>query len=180
MNDSRFPALFFLLLLALAMLQWVHAYPQLPDRMASHFSANGTPNGWQPKQAFFLVMPLVVVLCAVMSFLVPRVIALMPSDKINLPNKDYWLAPERRDETWRFFGAQMAWFGCALLFLLLSAASLAINANLPSIGQFDSQRMWYVLAGFVIFVVIWMIHFVRHFFNVPNSHATSAQNSWKK
>ena len=169
MNDSRLPALLFFLMLVLAVLQWVHVYPQLPDRMASHFAANGTPNGWQPKQTFFVLMSFVVVLCAVISFLVPRVIGLVSPNNINLPNQSFWLAPERRDETWRFFSAQMAWFGCALLFLLLYATSQAINANLPSVRHFNSQGMWYVLTGFVLFCIAWSVHFLRHFLRTPPS-----------
>src|ERR1700758_1494825 len=47
MNNTRLPALLYLVMLAFGVLHWAQVYPQLPDRMASHFSANGTPNGWQ-------------------------------------------------------------------------------------------------------------------------------------
>ena len=55
MNNVRLPALFFAFMLVLAVLQWVQVYPQLPDRVACHFAADGTPNGWQSKQDFFLI-----------------------------------------------------------------------------------------------------------------------------
>jgi uncharacterized membrane protein len=180
MNDSRPPALLYFVMLTLSVLQWAHAYPQLPETMQSHFTANGTPNGWQPKEAFFLLTSVVIVLTAFMSFLVPHLITSLSPDKINLPNKSYWLAPERREETSRFFRAQMAWFGCGLLFLLLYGISQAINANLPSVRHFDSQGMWYVLAGFLLFIAAWTVHFLRHFYSVPPSHPSSPPGSWKK
>lgn len=173
MKDSRLPALVFLVILVLALLQWVHVYPQLPERMASHFSANGRPNGWQPKQEFFLVVPIVVVVCLVVSFLLPRTLALVPPEMINLPNKFYWLAPERRKETTRCFAAHMAWFGCGLLFVVLNAVSLAINANLSNSAHFDSQGMWYVMAGFCLFAVVLFIHLILHFCKVPESQEPS-------
>jgi uncharacterized membrane protein len=180
MNDSRFPTLLYFLMLALGLLEWVHAYPQLPERMASHFTGNGTPNGWQPKEAFFLFTSLVIVVTAVPSFLVPRQLASLSPDKINLPNKSYWLAPEHREQTSRFFRAQMAWFGCGLLFVLLYAISQAINFNLPNVRHFDSRGMWYVIGGFALFAVTWIIHFVRHFCNVPSPDAPTPPGSWQK
>ena len=123
MNDARLPTFLYVFLLVLGLLQWAHVYPQLPDVMASHFSGHGTPNAWQPKPAFFRVDGIVIPVTAVPTFVVPRRLPSMPPDKINLPNKSYWLAPERREATFCFVRTQMAWFGCALLFVLLYATS---------------------------------------------------------
>lgn len=174
MKDPRLPTLLYLLLVVFAVLQFAHVYPLLPDVMASHFTGHGTPNGWQPKQAFFVLIAVVIVTSAIPTFVVPRRLPLMPPEKINLPNKSYWLAPERREETWRFFRTQMAWFGCALLLLLLYAMSEAINANLPSIGFFDWRGMWYALGGFLLFSILWVIYLLRHFYNVPKSEFASS------
>ncbi len=167
MKSTRVPMLIYFLLLALAMLQWVSAYPQLPDTMASHFAADGTPNGWQPKQAFFLLTAVIIAITSIPTFFVTRGISKLPPKKINLPHKEYWLAPEQREETWCFIGAFMAWFGCALLFVLLYAISQAINFNLPSIRRFDAQSMFYVLGGFILFVILGLVYFVQHFYSVP-------------
>jgi len=171
MNDSRLPTLVYLLLLVMGLLQWANAYPQLPDVMASHFSAHGVPNGWAPKPAFFGIMALGVIVSAVAGFLAPRGIQSRPAARINLPHKDYWLAPEHREDTWRFIRAQMAWFGCAVLFVMLYGTSQAINANLPNIGRFDGDAMLYVMAGFVLFCLLWIAIFLRHFYNVPPSQS---------
>lgn len=170
MNDARLPSFLFVLLVLFAVLQCVHLYPQLPDVVASHFDAHGTPNGWQPKSAFFIVIGVAIVVCTIPAFIVPRRLSSMSPDRINLPNKSYWLAPERRDETWRFFRVQMAWWGCALLFVLLYALFQAINANLPSVGYFNSEGMWYVLAAFLLFSIVWMVHLIRHFSKLPDSN----------
>src|SRR5215469_1218005 len=167
MNDARIPTFLFLLLVAFAVLQCVHVYPQLPDVMASHFDAHGTPNGWQPKSAFFILIAVVILICTIPAFIVPRRLPSMSTDKINLPNKSYWLSPERREETWRFFRVQMAWWGCALLFILLYAMFQAINANLPSVGRFNSEGMWYALVAFLLFTIVWVVHLIRHFSKLP-------------
>ncbi|MGB7846029.1 MAG: DUF1648 domain-containing protein [Candidatus Acidiferrum sp.] len=180
MNDSRFPAVLYFLMLVLGVLQWINAYPHLPEVMASHFNANGAPNGWQPKEVFFVFTAVVIAITAIPSFLVTRKISSLSPDKINLPNKSYWLAPEHSEETWRFIGAQMAWFGCGLLFVLLYAISQAINFNLPGVRHFNTRGMWYVLGGFVLFTTVWLVHFLRHFYNLPPSPASMSPGSLQR
>jgi uncharacterized membrane protein len=173
MNSSRLPALVYSLLLILGVLHWVSVYPQLPETMASHFAADGTPNGWQPKQMFFLLTAIIVAITSFPTFFVTRRISKRPPEKLNLPHREYWLSPERQEETWRFISAFMAWFGCALLFVLLYAVSQAINFNLPSIRHFDSRGMWYVLGGFLLSVILGLVYFVRHFYDVPTASGST-------
>jgi uncharacterized membrane protein len=173
MNDPRLPTLLFCFLLLLGILQCVHVYPQLPNVMASHFTGRGVPNGFQPKSAFFCLIGVIVALCAIPAFLVPRRLPKLPPEKINLPYKSYWLAPERREDTFRFFRAQMAWWGCGLLFLLLYTMFLAVNANLPGIGYFNWQGMLLALGAFLLFTILWLTHFVLHFCNVSDSPTSS-------
>ncbi|HEY4978951.1 MAG TPA: DUF1648 domain-containing protein [Candidatus Acidoferrum sp.] len=169
MNTSRLPALVYFLLLALALLQWANAYPQLPETMASHFAADGTPNGWQPKQVFFLLVSIIIAVTSIPTFFLTRKISKRSPDRINLPNKEYWLAPEHQEETWRFISTFMGWFGCGVLFVLLYGISQAINFNLPNIRYFDTTGMLYVLGGFLLFVLLGLFYFVRHFYDLPYS-----------
>jgi uncharacterized membrane protein len=175
MNDPRLPKLVFFLMLALGLLQWFHVYPQLPDVMAGHFAANGTPNGFQPKQAFFVLMSVILGTSAFIAFFVPRILASQPPERLNLPNKSYWLSPEHRDETIRFFRTQMGWFGCGILFVLLYGTSLAINANLSAPHRFDSTAMLRVMAGFLLFCAAWCVFFVRHFCKIPSPSPSNPQ-----
>lgn len=167
MNNSKLPAAIFLLMLLVALFESVHLYPQLPERMASHFAANGQPNGWQSKQDFFLLTAIVVLVCSVVSFVLPLTIAVVPTELVNLPNKSYWLAPERRAQTVGMFAAHMAWFGCGLLFVTLYAVSQAIQANLPVHAPFNSIGLQYVLIGFILFAVPLLIHLIRRFSSPP-------------
>ena len=41
----RLPKIVYLLMLLMGLLEWMHVYPQLPVRMASHFDLYGRPNG---------------------------------------------------------------------------------------------------------------------------------------
>jgi hypothetical protein len=48
-------------------------------------------------------------------FGIPPIIAAIPVARVKLPNKTYWFAPQRREQTIDFFKTWFAWFGCALL-----------------------------------------------------------------
>lgn len=173
MSNSRIPVLFFLFLLLLGVLQWVNVYPQLPSRVACHFAADGTPNGWQPKQDFFLIPGLAIALCIFVSFVLPRILALLPPSMINLPNKSYWLAEERLAETVKVMNVHLAWFGCGFLFVILYAMSQAIHSNLPTHGQFDANGMLFVIAGFLLYAFFVFAHMLRYFLRVPPSNLTA-------
>jgi uncharacterized membrane protein len=168
MSDPRIPRIVYLLLLILGLLQWLHMYPELPARMASHFAADGTPNGYAPKEMFFVLMSFALLSSAFLTFIVPIIIASKSAARINLPNRSYWLSPERSSETFRFLTAYMSWFGCAVLFVLLYGTSQAMNANLPD-GHFNSAAMLRVMIGFVTLVAASTIYLIRRFSRIPES-----------
>jgi serine/threonine-protein kinase len=144
-----------------------HYYPQMPRRMASHFAADGHVNGWQSRDAFFVLMLLVSSASAVVCFLAPRQIAAKANTRINLPNREYWLAPQRREATMRFISATMAWFGCGILFVLIFGTFLALQANLSPDHRFSSEAMVLVLVSFLAGLLGLLVRLVRHFQRVP-------------
>src|SRR5260370_42652960 len=105
---SLLPKFVFVLLAVGAAIYFSSLYAQLPEVMASHFNARGTPNGWQTKSAFFSVLISVSVLAAVVGFGIPRPITLLPPSFVNLPTKRYWLASEPPAETPDFLHCQCA------------------------------------------------------------------------
>jgi uncharacterized membrane protein len=166
MKTNRLPLMLYAFLLLCGLIGAAHYYALLPERMASHFASDGTPNGWQLKEMFFLLVALIAASTAIIGFLAPVLIARRPSSQINLPNKEYWLAPERRAAAMEFIAGQMRWFACAVLFVILFGGYEAIQANLRSVVRFDSQAMLIVMVAFLVFVLVWLIGFVRHFSRV--------------
>jgi serine/threonine-protein kinase len=143
-------------------------YAQLPEVMTSHFNARGAPNGWQTKSAFFSVLIGVSFLAAVVGFGIPRIITLLPPEFINLPNKRYWLAPERRAETMDFLNSYFAWFGCALFAVILIAINFAVQANFHPEQRPDATPVWYVLAGFLAFSILGSVRIFKRFGSPPD------------
>jgi uncharacterized membrane protein len=165
--DSRLPKLVFVLLALYAAIHFSSYYSHLPDVVASHFDRHGSANGWQTKSAFFRVFLSVSVLAAVIGFGIPRIIAVVPAQLINLPNKRYWLAPEHLAETVEFLDSYFAWFGCAIFLIMILTFDYAVQSNLHPENPPDPARMWYILAGLLVFIVVWTTRLLTKFLRVP-------------
>jgi len=151
MTSSR---VVFVLLLIVAVALMVVCYPQLPERMASHFDGAGRANGWSSKAFFFGVQVFVLLLVTVCFAILPRRIQTLPPDKINLPNKSYWLAPERREATMASVVSAITWFGCAVLVFLIAVTWLVIRVNLGLESGLPALPMGALLAGLIACVVL--------------------------
>jgi uncharacterized membrane protein len=161
--DSRLPKLVFVLLVLYVAIHFSYYYPQLPGVVASHFNGHGLPNGWQTKPAFFGVFVGISVLAVVIGFGIPSIISALPPQLINLPNKQYWLAPEHLAETQEFLSKYFAWFGCALLLMIILTFDYAVQSNLHPHSPPDSARMWHILAGFLLFTLAWIVRILGKF-----------------
>jgi hypothetical protein len=173
MQDARLPKLIFAVLAVGAAIYFSSYYSQLPDVVSSHFNARGLANGWQTKPAFFGLFAAVSVLIAMIGFGIPRIIASVPPQLINLPNKQYWLAPEHVAETMTFLKAYFAWFGCAVFLIMILTFDYAIQSNLHPDHRPDVSRMWYILAGFLAFLVVWIIRMFTRFGRLPQQNVRS-------
>jgi hypothetical protein len=171
--DSRLPKLIFVLLALYAAVHFSYLHSQLPGVVASHFDGRGTPNGWQTKTAFFTVFVGVSVLAVVIGFAIPQMIAALPVQLINLPNKRYWLAPEHVTETTEFLKVYFAWFACAIYLVMILTFDYAIQSNLHPENRPDPARMWYILLGFLVFVVAWISRMFAKFLRMPQGNPVS-------
>lgn len=137
----------------------------LPPTVASHFDGRGVPNGWMTRGfytafmlAFAVGLPLFIVA------IVAGVARIAPG-KVNVPNRGYWGAPERRGEAIAklttsacFLGALVAAFITALHFVLIEANSgpaprLSTSAFLGVMGAFAAGLVAYALGLYAQFRV---------------------------
>jgi len=149
-----FSANVFLALLSLAI---------LPERVAIHFGADGTPNGWASNLQNTLMMLAfhVLVFCAI--YFAPTLISNLPSKWINLPNRNYWLAPARRAQAVDTFRRYLWQFGGGVFLFMLFAGLLVIRANLSDPVRFDERLFLLALGGFLAYTTYWIIALLRAF-----------------
>ncbi len=163
MPGTRLPRILFFGIVLAAIGQSVHDFPLLPDRLASHFNASGMANGWMTKTQFMLIYVVVLLPALAIEFWVSHRIASKPDARLNLPNKQYWLAPERRAETFAYFETFFAWYGCAFLFVAAFAMGLAMRANFDSPPHLATGPIVSVIAGFIFFNIGAVIAMFRRF-----------------
>jgi uncharacterized membrane protein len=166
MPNTRLPSSTFFLLALLGAAQYLYYAPRLPEIVASHFGRAGSVNGWQTKTVFFSMELGIIVLATVISYGVPRMIEALPISMINLPNKEFWLGPERRDETLSYLRVWTQWFGCALLAFLLFVMGLVFRANLQTPPQLNMAAFLPALLAFVAFDTIVILRLVLRFAKV--------------
>ena len=152
-------------LLAAIALQANYYYPLLPGTVASHFGYGGRANGWSSKEVFYWTYFGIVLLMVFIFFLIPIPFRRFPASSMNLPHKEYWLAPERREETLSYLTRQMNWMGNLALAFILGTLQLVMKANVAGQGGFSEHSMWMLLAGFLILLGFWLIRLYRRFGN---------------
>ena len=79
----------------------------------------------------------------IMALLVARIIERVPPSAVNIPNRDYWLADERRRATIDYVTEQFLWIECLTLAFLIAVVALAFV--LPSALVVVRSLGWPVL-----------------------------------
>jgi uncharacterized membrane protein len=138
-------------------------------RVASHFDVNGHANAFMPKQDFLKLHLVVVGLLALMFLVLPALIGRLPAGMVNLPNKDYWLAPERRKQTMGIIQGHLVGFGDAMLLFLFVAFGDAMRASLMPEPRLP-HRIWTLLIMLGVFSIGWTVRLLRTF-RLPDEKA---------
>lgn len=68
-------------------------YPNLPEKISSHFNRAGEANDWMWKNNFIIFEAIILLIILSEFTLLPLLIEKSPDALINLPNKEFWLAP---------------------------------------------------------------------------------------
>lgn len=159
----------FLLLLLMAIGQALYYYPLLPDTVAAHFGPSGKADGWMTKDVSIAVD---VGLFVFMTVLFSSISIFIKNAKsgINVPNKEYWLAPERREETVQYMVSTLNTIGIVVLCFLLMMFEITYRANLvPDRTQVAlPSGMFFIGVGlFITFDMVMIIRLMLRFSKIP-------------
>jgi uncharacterized membrane protein len=145
--------------MVLALVSWLI----LPERVAIHFGSGGLPNNWASSPVNSLILLGMHLVLFFSLYFSPRLVLMFPAKWINLPHKNYWLAPEHRTRTAGKVSVQMHQFGVAIFLLLLATGLLVIHANLSDPVRLNEPLALSFLAAFVVYTVVWCVRFFRSF-----------------
>jgi uncharacterized membrane protein len=145
----------FILLLIISTILISVTTDHLPAQIASHFGAGGVPNGWMSRNtyllfmlAFGVVLPIAVVLGMTV---LPRKV-----NAINIPHREFWLEPARREATLRFLAAHACWLGSLVVVFIAAIHLLLIEANATQPPRLPAAMFYTLLVVFVVALGTWM------------------------
>ena len=147
---------------------FVASIPSLPSVVASHFSAEGVAGGFMPRDTYILFMGSV-------SLGLPLAIGVLlnqthrlPISLINVPNRAYWLAPERADASRQYLARHGTLFAALLVVFMCFVHWQVIDANQTHPARLAGGRFIAGLVLFLLATVVWVGALYAHF-RVPRT-----------
>ena len=145
-RTSTVVILFFLMALPIAQNAWY--WPQLPNRVATHFDADGDADSWMTKANATLLMCGIQVGMPLLLVGLAWIIPTMPGSSINIPHRAYWLHPDRR-------GDSLIWIrGLLLSMAVLTSLLTMVIAHLTFVANVAGNELQVGRAGLALAVYI--------------------------
>ena len=161
MRNKTLAILVFVLLCAVCIVHAFYYYPRLPEQVARHFGPSGQPDAWGSKLEFLIVYLSTVGVMAATFLILGMAIPRIPNWAINLPNKDYWLAPERRKKTLDHILPQLFWFGSITMIFLLDIFHQAFQVQLGKTKTLG--HVWITMGFYLLAAAVWCVVTYRKF-----------------
>jgi uncharacterized membrane protein len=157
---NKIPWIAFALALLFAIFYFSNTVSSLPPMVASHFDGAGFPTTFMTralysKFVFALGVGFPLAIVALLSVVYSK------AGDMKLPNRDYWLAPERIAQTRALLVSHAVWFGCLIVAMICYMHWLIMAAH-HSVPLRLSNQM--VMGGVLVFMGIaigWLIGLLR-------------------
>lgn len=140
---------------------------QLPDVVATHFNGSGVPDGWMSREKHLWGMVIfgvlfpgsIVGMCYAARFL--------PGRFLNVPNREYWTAPERRKEVYDFLFRHSLWLACLGVGFVIGIHWMIVEANERATPELSTGQLMVVIGLFLAGMVAWVVALILPLRKVP-------------
>lgn len=156
------PVTFLVLIALLGALVW-HSAQTLPAVVASHFAASGRADGYLPRATYAVFITALVVGVPLLLALFPAAAIRGEGRTLNLPHRDYWLAPQRCAQTIGYLRAQGRWLALIVALFLGHVHWLVVQAHQLQPPVLSSRSMVAALLVFVLVLLLWLRALVARF-----------------
>jgi len=159
MNTNQF---ILIMILVLMLFQVFYFYPKISEPFGTKYNKSGVMVQ-STSRTGFMISGLVYVLMIAFVFLIFPANLHKFSRKIwNIPNKEYWLADERKEETFKYISLKMSLLGIVFTGMIMMPQQVKININVPAYS-IDIPGMNMAIGFFLFFLFIWLGDFILHF-----------------
>lgn len=139
------------------------AWRMHPGRVPVHFGPGGRADGWGDSATHALGQAALLTLYLLLFLGVPAGLKRLPAQWVSLPHRDYWLAPERREEAQARLAGLLHRVGFVFLLFHLGVGGLELQARTRAPEQLDQATSLWLLALFMAYVAAWLQAFWRAF-----------------
>jgi uncharacterized membrane protein len=155
--------LLFAAILVVATFFAVSSFGGLPERLAVHFDTNGAADGWISRESYRLAI--LVGLLGLPSILVWVMAGLsrLTGGSGQVPNNNYWFAPERRRATESYLLSHACWLGCMTVAVIYGMHIQILRANAMSPPLLATDRFVLMLLVYLCGLGWWFMTFLRYF-----------------
>jgi serine/threonine protein kinase/capsular polysaccharide biosynthesis protein len=132
----------------------------LPARVAGHFDGDGNANGWMSRPAYLLFIGALPVFFAGLFTLIGRLAKTLPARFINIPRRDFWLAPERRAIFSALLLRRLLWLACLMTGFVGGLHGMTVAANQAIPPHLASGSLLGMIIGLFLLLIIWIISLI--------------------
>ncbi len=144
-----------LLLIVLAAFVWRSSFA-LPAVVASHFGSSGAADGYMSRGVYIALVLALIVGVPLLLALLPWSVAGKGGRKLNIPHREFWLAPERCDDTLAFIRVHGLWFAAAVAIFMAYVHWLVLRANELQPPRLSTSGMTAGLLVFFLLLAVWL------------------------
>ena len=128
----------------------------LPDRVASHFGASGLADSFMTRSGYVTFMLCLVVGLPLVMVVSMAAIFRRAGNSMNIPNRDYWLASERRPGTVVFLINNATRLAIGMTVFLCFVHKLVVDANARTPPALDNPPIFAAMGVFLVCVTLWI------------------------
>jgi hypothetical protein len=131
--------------------------------VASHFDLAGQANAWMPRSTYLIFSIAFGIGLPVFIIGGGYVLRFLPVSLLNIPHRDYWLAPERRDETFDYLFHYFFRLACLEAIFLVGFQLLIVQANRQTPPHLSMSLVWGLTGCLLTIMAVWHGALFRHF-----------------
>jgi len=161
-RNPKLPALVWALCVVAALVS-IFALGPSGSRVATHFGPAGGANGWMTPLAYRVSFTFFTV--GYSSFIIAICYALrfFPASSLNVPNSDFWRAPENYTLACRFLFQSSFWFGALSALWAAALNFLVVRANRSNPPHFGLAGILVLTTVYLGITVVWIFSLVGYF-----------------
>ena len=135
----------------------------LPDPVATHFGVDNHADGWMSRSDYLVFMlSFMIGISAFVSVVVGVLPARFPH-WTNVPHRDYWLAPERREESLCYLSGHGKRLGYLIVMMMMGMHYTVLLANHMRPPALPVPTFTSILIGFALALLWWIVRLYRRF-----------------